>query len=92
MDTNSAENAELCAAYSRRNHLSMNVEREEYVICELSCERRDVSLNLEKLKNAINANPDAVSEKHKELWKKQAAAMEEYKRILGERIKDLIGE
>ncbi len=89
--TDGVENAELCAAYSRRKHLSMRVERED-VICELSYERRDVSLNLEKLKNAINANPDAVSEKHKELWKKQAAAMEEYKRILGERIKNLIGE
>lgn len=86
------EIAKEARALNKRNQLSMNVEGEEYVICELSCERRDVSLNLENLKNVINANPDAVSEKHKELWKKQAAAMEEYKRILGERIKDLIGE
>lgn len=62
------------------------------VICEISYERREVASNLNKLKDAIAANPDCVSEKHKELWKKQAAAMEEYKRILGERIKDLIGE
>ena len=62
------------------------------VICEISYERREVANNLNKLKAAIEANPDCVSEKHKELWKKQAAAMEEYKSILGERIKDLIGE
>lgn len=92
MRTDSVENTELCATYDRRNHLSFNVEREEYVICELSCERRDVVLNLEKLKNAIKANPAFVSEKHKELWKKQAKAMQEYVDVLGERIKDLIGE
>ena len=62
------------------------------IICELSYERREVANKLDKLKAAIDANYSFVSEKHKELWKKQAAAMEEYKRILGERIKDLIGE
>ena len=62
------------------------------VVQELSHERCDLADKLEKLKAAINANPDFVSEKHKELLKKQAAAMEEYKRVLGERIKDLIGE
>lgn len=68
------------------------VRSNDDVICEISYERRKVAINLNKLKDAIAANPDCVSEKHKELWKKQAAAMEEYKRILGERIKDLIGE
>lgn len=62
------------------------------IVYELSYEMREVGSNLEKLKRNIKLNPDFISEKQKELWKKQAAAMEEYVRILGERIKDLIGE
>lgn len=72
--------------------LRKRVRSNDDVICEISYERREVANNLNKLNEAIAANPACVSEKHKELWKKQAAAMEEYKRILGERIKDLIGE
>ena len=72
--------------------LGKRMRTEDDVVCEISYERREVASNLEKLKNIIKVNPDFVSEKQKELWKKQAAAMEEYKRILGERIKDLIGE
>ena len=60
------------------------------VVCELAYERREVSNNLAKLKKAIDANPDCVSEHHKELWRKQAKAMQEYVDVLGERIKDLI--
>ena len=60
------------------------------VVCELSYERRDVADNLAKLKKAIDANPDCVSEHHKELWRKQAKAMQEYVDVLGELIKDLI--
>lgn len=60
------------------------------VVCELAIERREVSWKLEKLKMAIEANPEAVSAHHKELWRKQAKAMQEYVDVLGERIKDLI--
>ena len=60
------------------------------VVCELAYERREVASNLEKLNNAIDANPDGVSAHHKELWRKQAKAMQEYVDVLGERIKDLI--
>ena len=60
------------------------------VVCHLAYERRDVYDNLEKLNKAIDANPDCVSEHHKELWRKQAKAMQEYVDVLGERIKDLI--
>lgn len=60
------------------------------VVCELAYERREVSDNLAKLKKAIDANPEAVSAHHKELWRKQAKAMQEYVDVLGERIKDLI--
>lgn len=60
------------------------------VICELSYERMGVSENLAKLNKAIEADPEAVSAHHKELWRKQAKAMQEYVDVLGERIKDLI--
>lgn len=60
------------------------------VICELAFESRELSLKLDKLKKAIEANPEAVSEHHKDLWRLQAKAMQEYVDILGERIKDLI--
>lgn len=60
------------------------------VVCELAFERRDVADDLAKLKKAIDANPDCVSEHLKELWRKQAKAMQEYVDVLGERIKDLI--
>ena len=60
------------------------------VVCELAYELREVVSSLEKLNKAIAANPEAVSEHHKELWRKQAKAMQEYVDVLGERIKDLI--
>lgn len=60
------------------------------VICELAIERRELSCRLEKLNKAIEANPEAVSAHHKELWRKQSKAMQEYATVLGERIKDLI--
>ena len=61
-----------------------------YVVCELAYERREVSNLLAKLNKAIEADPEAVSAHHKELWRKQAKAMQEYVDVLGERIKDLI--
>ena len=60
------------------------------VVCEIAYERREVSSLLAKLNKAIAADPEAVSEHHKELWRKQAKAMQEYVDVLGERIKDLI--
>ena len=69
---------------------SKNIRTNTDVICELAFERREVSHNLAKLEKAIEANPEAVSEHHKELWRKQAEAMRAYKDVLGERIKDLI--
>ena len=60
------------------------------VVCELSYERREVSNLLAKLNKAIEADSEAVSAHHKELWRKQAKAMQEYVDVLGERIKDLI--
>lgn len=59
-------------------------------VCELSYDRKGVSESLVRLNKAIEANPESVSEHHKELWRKQAKAMKEYVDVLGERIKDLI--
>jgi hypothetical protein len=66
------------------------VRKTSDVIYELSYERKGVSESLVRLNKAIEANPEAVSEHHKELWRKQAKAMQEYVDVLGERIKDLI--
>lgn len=60
------------------------------VICELSCERREISTKLGELKKVITAAPQSVSEHHKDLWKRQVKAMQDYIDVLGERIKDLI--
>ena len=62
------------------------------VVCELSYERREVFNNLEKLNKAIEADPGAVSAHHKDLWRKQAKAMQAYVDVLGLRIKDLIDQ
>lgn len=83
---------DIAAEMPKAAYIGKEARTDEDVVCEISYERRELSYRLEKLKNVININPSFISEKHKELWKKQAAAMEEYKRILGERIKDLIGE
>lgn len=68
----------------------VKVRTNSQVVCELAYERREVSDLLGKLNKAIEADPKAVSEHHKELWRKQAKAMQEYVDVLGERIKDLI--
>ena len=60
------------------------------VICELAYERKEIADNLAKLRAAIAADPQAVSNHHKQLWCKQAQAMQEYVDVLGERIKDLL--
>lgn len=69
---------------------SKKIRKNTDVILELAFERRDLSQNLANLEKAIEANPEEVSEHHKDLWRKQAEAMRAYKDVLGERIKDLI--
>ena len=70
--------------------LSKCIRTNTDVVVELAFERREVSNNLSKLERAIESDPAAVSDYHKELWHKQAEAMRAYKEVLGERIKDLI--
>lgn len=60
------------------------------VICELAAERHTTCQMLAKLKKAVEADPQSVSEHHKDLWVKQVKAMKAYVDVLGERIKDLI--
>ena len=89
-DTNEAKvdmNAQAAMPRSLSKFLRTNTD----VIVELACELMEVSQNLAKLEKAIEANPEAVSEHHKDLLRKQAEAMRAYKEVLGERIKDLIG-
>jgi hypothetical protein len=68
----------------------VNVRPSSEVIYRIACERMEVSENLAKLNKAIKADPEAVSAYHKDLWRKQAKAMQDYVDVLGERIKDLI--
>ena len=70
--------------------LTKDIASNTDVAVELAYERREVSRNLDCLEKAIAANPEAVSEHHKSLWRKQAEAMRAYKEVLGERIKDLM--
>ena len=60
------------------------------VICELAYERMEISSKLKKLKELIDINPSTVSERQKDLWRKQAKAMQEYVDVLSEQIKDII--
>lgn len=85
---NAQENAQ--ADMSMSKYIRDIPRKNSDVICELAVERREVSWRLEKLKKAIEADPEAVSAHHKELWRKQAKALQEYVDVLGERIKDLI--
>lgn len=81
----------MIEANENANKCVHSIPRKNFeVVCELAYERREASNLLEKLNKAIKANPEAVSEHHKELWSKQAKTMKEYIDVLGERIKDLI--
>ena len=60
------------------------------LITDLSREREWVNTSLKRLEKAIEVDPPSVSEKHKELWKRQAEAMKAFKTVLSERIIDLM--
>ena len=64
--------------------------REDTEIVNLAYERGQLSERIQKLSKAIKANPTAVSDHHKDLWKKQLSDMKGYYHTLGERIKDLV--
>lgn len=62
----------------------------EQLLFEVTREYCNVSDNLRKLHAAIDADPSSVRQEHKDLWKKQAEHMAGYKRILAERIVDIL--
>lgn len=69
---------------------SFNPRREDTEIVNLGYERGQLGERIQKLSKAIKADPTAVSDHHKELWKKQLTDMKGYYHTLGERIKDLV--
>lgn len=68
----------------------LRVRTTSEVVVELAIERREIYERLVQLNKAIEANPEAVSAHHKDLWHTQAKAMQEYVDVLGLRIKDLL--
>lgn len=83
-------NFDMNAVAAMPRPMSKCISSNTDVIVELAFERREISNNLSKLERAIKSDPASVSDYHKELWHKQAAAMRAYKEVIGERIKDLI--
>ena len=69
---------------------SFKPRREDIEIVNLSYEREQLGCRIRKLSDAIKADPTAVSDHHKDLWKKQLSDMKGYYHTLGERIKDLV--
>lgn len=61
-------------------------------LCNIIYERGQIGERIRKLEGAIKANPEAVSDYHKGLWKTQLDAMECYYNTLGERIKDFVDQ
>ena len=62
----------------------------EELLCELTREYCFVSDNLRKLGRAIKADPASVRQEHKDLWKQQAEHMTGYKKVIADRIKDIL--
>ena len=58
----------------------------------IAMERGQIGDRIRKLEQAIKANPEGVSDKHKRLWRMQFAAMECYYNALGERIRDFVDQ
>jgi len=59
-------------------------------LAELGFELRELDYKLQKLKNAIAADPASVNASAKALWPAQLAAMKDYKKALQARIINLI--
>lgn len=69
---------------------SYQPRREDIEIVNLAYERGLLGERIQKLSKAIKADPTAVSDHHKDLWKKQLTDMKGYYHTLGERIKDMV--
>ena len=69
---------------------SLRKRTNEDLLYEVMVEYCQVSKSLTKLNSAIEDDPNFVRQEHKDLWKKQAEYMEGYKKILADRIKDVL--
>lgn len=74
------------AALGRRIRQRTNCE----CIYELAYELRDLDSNIQKLKTAIEMNPANIRAEAKTLWPAQLIAMNDYKKALFARIRDLM--
>lgn len=81
-DTNEAELGQHVAKIETRTNCKC--------LFDLAYELRDLDNDIQKLKNAIAANPPQVREAAKALWPKQLEAMKAYKQALFARIRDLM--
>lgn len=73
-----------------RARMDLRKRTNEDLLFDVTIEYCNLSENLKKLNSAIEADPKSVRQEHKDLWKKQAEYMEGYKKILAERIKDIL--
>lgn len=78
---------ELCAPKTIRKLEPRPIDEE---LCNIAYERGQIGERIRKLEAAIKANPEAVSEHHKDLWKTQLESMKGYYNALGSRIKDFV--
>ena len=62
----------------------------ENLLFDITAEYCQLSRNLTKLNSAIEADYKCVRQEQKDLWKKQAEYMAGYKKILADRIKDIL--
>ena len=74
----------------RQDHAEIPTRSNCECLAELGFELRDVDYKLQKLKDAIAADPASVKESSKALWPLQLTAMKAYKKALQARIIDLI--
>ena len=61
-------------------------------LLNIAAERAQIGDRIKKLEGAIKADPPAVSDKHKRLWRMQLSAMEFYYNALGDRISDFVDQ
>lgn len=89
-DENGVETSALELSLGTEPLDNFKPRREDIEIVNLAYEREQLGGRIQKLFKAIKADPTAVSDHHKELWKKQLTDMKGYYHTLGELIKDLV--
>ena len=90
MNEQANENGEFASMLTDEMSIRVRGREAEELLYNLSSEYCVVSGKLKKLKKAIEDDPAAVSDYHKNLWKTQADYMDGYKNTLADRIKDVL--